>query len=169
MPSKAEVMNDIDGHLVNFFRVIKNHENRQRLIKMLQYLPYSRRLWQEMRLRWKQGNVPGDPTEVAAIWFYLNRSTFAGDQLKGGFAAPSTTGRNSAQSFRAAINTFEDIARRLRNVTIENLPYAECIKRYDSKDTLFYCDPPILMQNIITAGIPLARMTITGFRRYCVA
>lgn len=30
----------------------------------------------------------------------------------------------------------------MRNVTIENLDYADCVKRYDSKDSLFYVDCP---------------------------
>lgn len=143
-PSPVEVINDIDGHLITFFRVIKDHEKRQRLIEILEYMPYSRRLWQELRLHWKQGNIPGDPVEASAQWFYLNRSCFGGDQKRGGWAVPSVTGRNPAQSFRTAIDTFADVARRLRSVAIEDLPYAECIQRYDSEYTLFYCDPPYL-------------------------
>lgn len=143
-PSQVEVINDIDGHLITFFEVVKNDTKRQKLIEILQYLPYFRSLWQVLRENWKQGNIPSDPVESSAQWFYLNRTCFSGDQLRGGFAMPSTTGRNPAQSFRNSINTFEDVAERLRNVTLENLPYQECIKRYDSEDTFFYCDPPYL-------------------------
>ncbi|KAA0248319.1 MAG: DNA adenine methylase [Candidatus Jettenia sp.] len=45
---------------------------------------------------------------------------------------------------RNSIDTFHDVARRLQGVTIECLDYRECIQRYDSKDTLFFCDPPYL-------------------------
>ncbi|WKZ17752.1 MAG: DNA adenine methylase [Candidatus Jettenia sp. CY-1] len=229
-PSKVEVLNDIDGHLINFFQVIKDQEKRQRLIDTLQYMPYSRQLWQEMRDKirgrdvktvatslkhesvksQKQQSVesrlkecpelsdrqiarelgvsnktvsiarkklettqlitqlnktigvdgkarrrPGNYTvelkttqltdiQKAADWFYLNRSCFGGDMQSGGFALPSTTGRNPAMSYANSIDTFHDVARRLQGVTVESLPYAECIKRYDSKDTLFFCDPPYL-------------------------
>lgn len=143
-PSDVEVINDIDNHLITFFAVLKDPERRQRLIEILDYMLYSRSLWQDIRTCWKEGNLPEDEIERASWWFYLNRTCFSGDQLRGGFAVPSTTGRNPAQSFRTAIDTFDDIARRLRNVTIENLPYAECIQRYDSEDTLFYCNPPYL-------------------------
>lgn len=143
-PSKAEVLNDINGHLINFFRVIKDHEKRQRLIETLQYMPYSRALWQELRANWKQGSIPGDPIEQAAQWYYLNRTCFGGDMQSGGFALPSVTGRNPALSYANSINTFHDIGRRLQGVTIESLAYVECIQRYDSPDTLFFCDPPYL-------------------------
>ena len=142
--SAVEVLNDIDNHLVNFFRVIQATETRQALIDRLTFMPYARTLWQEIRSRWKQGGIPCDPMQSAAEWFYLNRSTFSGDQKRGGFACPSITGRNPVQSFRNAIETFEDVAERLRNVCIENLDYADCIKRYDSVNTLFYADPPYL-------------------------
>ncbi len=142
--SQAEVINDKDGHLISFFQVVKDHKKRQELIENLQWMPYSRQLWNEIRQNWKAGNIPDDEIERSAHWFYLNRTCFSGDQKRGGFAIPSTTGRNPVQSFRNAVDSLKAIAERLRNVCIENLPYAECIKRYDSEDTLYYCDPPYL-------------------------
>ena len=143
-PSQVEVANDIDCHLIGFFELLKDDTRRLKLVETLESMPYSRSLWQGIRKNWKQGNIPSDEIEHISWWYYLNRTTFAGDQLRGGFAVPSTTGRNPAQSFRNAVDGFNDIARRLRNVTIESLPYAECIRRYDSPRTLFYCDPPYL-------------------------
>ncbi len=142
LPSAAEVINDIDNQLIGFFRIIQTHETRQSLIDRLEYMPYSRRLWQEIRERWKQGNIPDDPIEASAMWFYLNRATFSGDQENGGFAVPSVTGRNPSMSFANTIESLSHVARRLKGVTIENLNYADCIQRYDSLNTLFYVDAP---------------------------
>ncbi len=114
------------------------------LMERLAFMPYSRALWREIRSRWKQGDIPCDPVEASAQWFYLNRTTFTGDQNRGGFACPSITGRNPVQSFRNAIETFKDAAERLRNVCIENLDYADCVRCYDSPGSFFYCDPPYL-------------------------
>lgn len=36
----------------------------------------------------------------------------------------------------------DDVRQRLESVTVENLPYDEFIRRYDTPETLFYCDPP---------------------------
>ncbi|MCR4321296.1 MAG: DNA adenine methylase, partial [Candidatus Brocadiaceae bacterium] len=122
-PSQVEVINDIDNHLINFFRVIQNSETRQVLIDRLTYMPYSRGLWQDIRKNWKAGNIPVvDEIERVSWWYYLNRTTFSGDMNRGGFAMPSTTGRNPVQSFRNTIDSLNDIAERLRNICIENLP-----------------------------------------------
>ncbi|SOH02808.1 DNA adenine methylase [Candidatus Kuenenia stuttgartiensis] len=143
-PSPVEVLNDIDGNLISFFRVIKDTEKRQKLIETLENMPYARSLWQDIRTRWKAGDLPGDAIERAAWWFYLNRVTYGGDMQTGGFAMPSITGRNPAQSYCNTIDSLEHVAGRLRGVTIECLSYDEVVRRYDSPDSFFYVDPPYL-------------------------
>ena len=126
-PSPVEILNDTDGHLIGFFQTIKDREKRLKLIETPQCMPYSRSLWNELRSQWKAGNIPGDEVERVSPWFFLNRTCFAGDQARGGFACPSIAGRNPVQSFRNSIETFADVAERLRNVYIENVDYADCI------------------------------------------
>ncbi len=41
-----------------------------------------------------------------------------------------------------SIDDLSKIVQRLQRVQIENCPAIEAIKRYDSEETLFYCDPP---------------------------
>ncbi|WP_295100495.1 DNA adenine methylase [uncultured Candidatus Kuenenia sp.] len=141
-PSPVEVINDIDCNLIAFFRVVKDAEKRQRLIETLEYMPYARTLWQDIRCRWKAGDLPQDEVEKAAWWFYLNRSTYGGDMATGGFAMPSITGRNPAASYQSAIGGLEHVASRLKGVTVECLEYTDCVRRYDSPDSFFYVDPP---------------------------
>jgi len=143
-PSQVEIINDIDSHLIGFFELLKDDTKRAKLIQTLDNMLYSRRLWQDIRSRWKAGNIPVDDIERVSWWYYLNSTCFGGDFQYGGFKIPSVTGRNPMKSFRNAITSMNTVAERLRNVCIENLPYAECIRRYDSMDTLFYCDPPYL-------------------------
>ncbi len=136
-PSAVEIINDNDGELVNLYRCIKNDEKRSRLIALLNELPYARSVFNSLK-----ASMPEDDVERAARYFFLCRASFAGDVERGGFAVPSTTGRNPVQSFRNAVDSLKAIAGRLRNVCIENLDYAECIRRYDSRESLFYIDCP---------------------------
>lgn len=48
-PSPVEVLNDIDRHLIAFFQVVRDAEKRLKLIETLEFLPYSRALWQDIR------------------------------------------------------------------------------------------------------------------------
>lgn len=41
-----------------------------------------------------------------------------------------------------SVEDLSEIAQRLLRVQIENAPALEVLRRYDSEDTLFYCDPP---------------------------
>ncbi len=41
-----------------------------------------------------------------------------------------------------SVEGLAEIAQRLLRVQIENAPAIDVIKRYDSEQTLFYCDPP---------------------------
>jgi DNA adenine methylase len=76
-------------------------------------------------------------------------------QVRTGLAQTATVGRwaNCLKTSRAgmagavsrwlgSVEALEFIAARLLRVQIENDDAAEVIKRYDSADTLFYCDPP---------------------------
>ena len=139
-PSTISVLNDSDNMLVNLYRCIQNSEKRQRLINLLNETPYARSVFQA----WKYGEETIlDDIEKAARYFYLCKASFAGDVERGGFGIPSKgTGRNPVTSFRNAIDNLEDVAQRLRHACIESLDYADCIRRYDSMETLFYCDPP---------------------------
>lgn len=78
--------------------------------------------------------------ERAARFLYLQRLTF------GGKVAGRTFGVDTGKSGRFDVTRLapilEAIHERLAGVTIENLPWAEFITRYDRPKTLFYLDPP---------------------------
>lgn len=143
-PSTSEVINDIDDNLVNFFRVVKDRDKRQRFTDIIDALPYARVVFDELSKAWRGGSYIGDDVERAAAWFFLNRSSFSNDINRGGFAAPSTTGRNPCQTFRNITDSLNEISKRLKYVIFEDLDYRECLNKYDSPDTFFYCDPPYL-------------------------
>jgi len=138
-PSKVEVINDINADIINLFRIARFHPRE--LVRELQFVTHNRLDYKAYRAQ------PGitDVQRAARTWLIL-RSSFGG---RGGTKSPAfgygTTGPRGFR--RSAFSLIKSCHRRLANVTIENLDYAECIKRYDRPHTLFYCDPPYLETN----------------------
>ena len=143
-PSRVEILNDTNNNLISFYHVLQDDLKRERLVKILNGMAYSRRIFKDLSNRWKYGDLPLDDVLRVSEWFYLSRTCFSADFHRGGFSAPSSTGRNPCVTFRNITDSLDEISKRLKYVTFENLDYAECIKKYDSKDSLFYCDPPYL-------------------------
>jgi len=134
-PSPVEVLNDLDGELVNFLRVCQLHHPE--LVRFLQYSVPSRS-W----FAWYEGQDPATLTDVqrAARFFYLQKNSFAG-RIHGRnfhYAVEKPSNYNGSR-FPALLAA---VAERLNRVQIESWPYEKVIERYDRPGTLFYIDPP---------------------------
>lgn len=142
--SPVETYNDIDGEIVNFFRVLR--EQKEELIEAIGLTPFSREEFFEAL------DVDGknlSSLERARRFFIRAR------QVRTGLAQTASLGRwaNCRNTSRAgmagavsrwlgSVEVLPEIANRLLRVQIENRPALELIELYDSKETLFYCDPP---------------------------
>ncbi len=134
-PSTTEVINDLDGELVNFWRIIQIH-----LDPFLMYFKFaviSRKLFDLENRR--------DPTTLTDIqravrYYYLQRLGF------GGKTSGRTFGAGAMRPTNLNLLTLEESILethwRLQRVTIENLDACKCIEKYDRKETFFYIDPP---------------------------
>lgn len=132
-PSRVEVYNDIDGRLVNLFRVVRDHslEFQERLEKLL----YSRRIFEDFC---RQPET-GDPVEDAVRFYYVNRNSFSGEY---GTGWSRGTIKNEAKEYFSVVSQLGRVAARLRNVQVEETDFRECIEGFDRSWTLFFCDPP---------------------------
>jgi DNA adenine methylase len=137
----AEIYNDLDGEIVNLFRVLRNPTQARELVRLVRLTPYAREESELSHL------VDGDPVEQARRT--LLRS-FAGhgsaaflDESPTGFRNNATRlGTIPAHDWRGQPRALEMIAERLRGVVIESRPALTLIAAFDSTDTLFYVDPP---------------------------
>ena len=145
-PSPVETYNDLDGEVVNFFRVLR--DEREKLVEAIGLTPFSREeFFGAVR---GDGGGRGVSAVERARRFYVRAR-----QTRTGLAQTASLGRwaNCKGTSRAGMSgavsrwlgSVEDlpgIALRLLRVQIENRPALEVIRLYDRKDTLFYCDPP---------------------------
>jgi len=134
--SKTEVLNDINSELVNLFRIVRWHPRE--FIHELALVTQSRVEFVDYRAQ------PGltDIQKAARIWFII-KTAFGG---LGGTSHPcfgyGTTGKTHFR--RTAFAAVRRCHKRLDGVYLENLDFADCIRRYDRPHTAFYCDPPYL-------------------------
>lgn len=134
-PAPVEVINDLSGDVANFFRVVRRHY--EPLIEEMRWLIASRAEFD--RLRALDPRLLTD-IERAVRFLYLQRLTFGGKVAGRTFGVRrDADSRFNLARLRAELKALRD---RLEPVTIEQLDYAEVIRRYDGDRTLFYLDPP---------------------------
>lgn len=132
------VYNDIDRDLVSLHKLIK--ENPDLLTSILVFLPHSRYIHDYLKKNFGERDIGGIAGAVAL--FYL-AATGIGGHIDSTFGTTKTR-KSIARSLMSSIATIYDVAKKFRDVTIEQLDFEELIKRYDSENTLFYLDPPFL-------------------------
>ncbi len=136
-PSKIEVYNDRDENLVNFFRVLR--DKKDLLIEKIRYTPYSRAEYNyALNL-----NKITDEVERARLFAVLIWQGFGLKAWRTGWSY-SVDSINRVRAWDKLVDKLFVIAERFRNVQIECDDYEKIIERYDSKDALFYLDPPYI-------------------------
>lgn len=142
-PAPIETYNDLDGEVVNFFRVLR--DSPEELIRRIALTPFSRR---ELEIACSN-STDLDPVERARRFYVRARQTRTGlaqTATPGRWAYCVSTSRagmaGAVSRWFGGIEELFYIADRLLRVQIENLPAEEVLRKYDSEQTLFYCDPP---------------------------
>jgi len=143
-PSPVETYNDIDGEIVNFFRVLRDQKDA--LIEAIGLTPFSR---EEFDNAINSSSDSLSSVERARRFFVRAR------QVRTGLAQTASSGRwahcvltsraemaGAVSRWLGSVEDLPEIAQRLLRVQIEHAPAIEVIRRYDTEQTLFYCDPP---------------------------
>lgn len=141
-PSPVEVYNDIDSGLVNFFRVLRDPEKFQRFYEQTRLMPHSREEYDFCKETWEKET---DDVMRAVKWYVVARQGFGGQfDSSWGYSVKQTHRGVSAQTSRylSAIDMLPEIAARFLMAQIEHDDFRKVIPRFDTEETLFYCDPP---------------------------
>jgi DNA adenine methylase len=145
-PAPVETYNDIDGDVVNFFRVLRDYH--EELIRAISLTPFSREEYHQAIY----GDIDGISDVERARRFYIKarqtRTGLAQTASLGRWANCKDTSRSGMSGvvsrWLGGVEALDEIAQRLIRVQIENRPAVDVIRLYDSEKTLFYCDPPYL-------------------------
>lgn len=140
-PSEVEVLNDLDGEIVNFFRCCQLHD--EELLRYLRFVVASRAWFNLLKAQ-----DPGTLTDIqrAARFLYLQKNSFAGlvRDPHYHFMIANPPNFNPTRIPEIISNAHHRLAR----VQIESLPYEEILTQFDRPTTLFYLDPPYFARKL---------------------
>lgn len=144
--SLLEVYNDTASLCVDFFRAVKRRPDD--LQHWVQTTPYSRELFDEYTEALQQDR-PEDLIERAGMFWYTQFTSFAGKGVicgGGGLTFSiqcSANGtKNRQDDLISAADKVSKLCERFRKVQLEHIDFETVFEKYDSQDTVFYCDPP---------------------------
>lgn len=135
-----EIINDLDGNVVNYFRVLRDRPTELRAVCEL--TPYARDEFKAAKLDGQ------DLDELERARRYWVRSSQAFNQAatetsRATWATSSVRGSNMATTVRNALDRFAPAAERLLGCSIESDDACAVIERYGhARDTVIYVDPP---------------------------
>ena len=133
-----ECINDLNGSVVNFFRVLR--EQPAELQQAITLTPYSRQEYRECRVP-----CPGNPIEWARrLWVQHSQGRGRAEGANGGWRFQTAWNGWNADvvgQFRK-VEHFTEITDRLMGVQIEQGTWIDVVRRFDRPSTLFYVDPP---------------------------
>jgi len=141
-PCYIETINDVDGNIVNLFKVARDYPLE--LATLINLTPFSRDEFiscYEMAI--------DDPIEKARRTVVRYHQSFgtSNSRKKSWRNVQTYGGPRCATMWNDLPESVIKCCERLKEAQIENIDAIELIMRYNSSDTLIYCDPPYL-QNL---------------------
>lgn len=139
--ANGELISDLDGEVINLFRVLRDPSQARELERLVRLTPYARSEYEAAYL------PADDPIEQARRTLLKSFGGFGSDgltatwqtgfrdNLRRAHGVPATDWANYTEAIKS-------LTERLRGVVIENRPALTVIRKHDTPDTLFYCDPP---------------------------
>lgn len=149
--SKAEVYNDLDADVVNVFSILRDKNKSQELQAACALTPYSR---SEFELAYQVSNDPVERARRTIFRAFSGFGSAGATKGKTGFRSYAGSKRSNPSSidwmnYPFHISTF---CQRMQGVLIESRPALDIIDQFEGQETLFYLDPPYLMDTRNACG-----------------
>lgn len=146
--SLIETVNDINGDIVNFFRVLRDRQ--EELERVCALTPHSRQEHAEAR----DLDVSDDLERARRTFVLLSQGRNASLRKTGWAHFQNPAGGGSRpQYIQRMVNRFADLADRLIDVTLESRDGVDVIREFGRfRDNLLYVDPPYLSSTRGSSG-----------------
>jgi DNA adenine methylase len=136
--SPLETYNDLDGNVVNFFRVLRDRP--EELIRKIRLTPWARAEY-ELSLQPCEDETEKARRFFMSAWMSFNGGTGDNPRLFGWRHTKDSRLRLPA-AFDIINNDLEQVSSRLAGVQIEQRDFVTIIEVYDNDEALIYIDPP---------------------------
>jgi DNA adenine methylase len=137
-PSEVEIINDTNGDIINFYKVIKT--KFRKLEREIRSTLHSRQYHQSAKIVLGYPFLFDEVKRAWAVWVLCNQSFGARMDNVWGYDFKQNTTPKRLQHKRALFTTA--YAERLEEAQIECRDALQIIEKTDSKDCFFYLDPP---------------------------
>lgn len=140
--SAVEIYNDIDGDLVNLFRVLREEPLFERLQAALDATLYARAEFEIAQ------QACEEPVERARRFIVRQRQSHGGLGLRWSYSIEDTAAgmSSSVRRWLCGLERMPQLHQRMKAVQIEQDDWRSVMQRYDTPRTLFYLDPPYVPQ-----------------------
>jgi len=147
-PFPVEVLNDLDGDIVNLYRVLQNKSKFEDLAHRLIFTPYARAEFARALQIVKDPNT----TDIDRAWafFVKQNQGFGGIAQTEGSWGRALVARahcmaDTTSWWRSRLKLLSFWHERLSRVQIDCIDGIDCIKYWDTPETVFYIDPPYVV------------------------
>lgn len=142
--STVEVLNDTNGELMNFYKVIR--DDFRRLQMAIRRTLHSRDAFRQATVIYGNPDMFDEVRRAWAVWVLCAQS-FA-SKMNGPWGYDKTNNTTSKRIANKRDNFRSHYLNRLRMVQLEHADALYIIQGRDTKDAFFYCDPPYFNSNM---------------------
>jgi len=139
-PSHAEVYNDLDGGVVELFRILRDERRAAEFTRQLRLTPFAR---QEFLAAYQDSDDPIEAARRLVIRAFMGHGSDSASGVVSGFRANSNrSGTTPAHDWANYPDALRATIERLRGVIVEQRDACEVMRQHDAPTTLHYLDPP---------------------------
>ncbi len=147
-PSYAEIYNDLDGEVVNLFRVLRSNHASD-LVSALRLTPFSR---EEFQQAYQETSCEIERARRLIIRSFMGFGSNGHNRLTGFRANSNRSGTTPAHDWVNYPDCLSIVVSRLAGVTVENKDAKAIMAQHDAATTLHYVDPPYVLETRSDAG-----------------